>query len=125
VLSCILLLMIARFQQLFSIAIFAEWLFYMIAASTIFIFRKRLPNAQRSYRAWGYPVVPAIFIAVAAFLLYSTFMENLRRSLLGSAVILAGIPVFLYFARNREASKLLLKKHLQCGNGKQDGEHLS
>ena len=101
VLSCILLLLVARFQQLFSIAIFAEWLFYMIAASTIFIFRRRMPDAPRAYRTWGYPVVPAIFIAAAAFLLYSTFAENLKRSLMGSAVILAGIPVFLYFQRSR------------------------
>jgi APA family basic amino acid/polyamine antiporter len=97
VLSCILLLMVSRFQQLFSIAIFAEWLFYMIAASTIFIFRRRIPDAPRAYRTWGYPVVPAIFIAAAAFLLYSTFAENFARSLVGSAVILLGAPVFYYF----------------------------
>ena len=103
VLSCILLLLISRFQQLFSIAIFAEWLFYMIAASTIFIFRRRMPEVPRAYRTWGYPVVPAIFIAAAAFLLYSTFAENLKRSLLGSAVILAGIPVFLYFRAQRDS----------------------
>jgi len=97
VLSCVLLLMVSRFQQLFSIAIFAEWLFYMIAASTIFVFRKRLADVPRPYRTWGYPVVPAIFIAAAAFLLYSTFAQDLRHSLMGSAVILSGVPVFLYF----------------------------
>lgn len=101
ILSCALLLIVSRFQQLFSIAIFAEWLFYMVAASTIFIFRRRMPDAPRPYRAWGYPVVPAIFIAAAAFLLYSTFTENLKRSLIGSVVILAGIPVFLYFQRKQ------------------------
>jgi APA family basic amino acid/polyamine antiporter len=99
ILSCALLLIVSRFQQLFSIAIFAEWLFYMVAASTIFIFRRRMPDARRAYRAWGYPVVPAIFIAAAAFLLYSTFTENLSRSLIGTAVILAGVPVFFYFSR--------------------------
>jgi APA family basic amino acid/polyamine antiporter len=106
-LSCILLLLVARFQQLFSIAIFAEWLFYMVAASTIFIFRRRMPNAPRAYRTWGYPVVPALFIGAAAFLLYSTFAENLKRSLLGTAVIAAGIPVFFYFARTRAVSPAL------------------
>jgi basic amino acid/polyamine antiporter, APA family len=111
VLSCILLLVVSRFQQLFSIAIFAEWLFYMIAASTIFIFRRRLPNAPRAYRAWGYPVVPAIFIAAAALLLYSTFTENLKRSLVGSAVILAGIPVFLYFNSKLKHQKIESLQH--------------
>ncbi|MBV9437173.1 MAG: amino acid permease [Acidobacteria bacterium] len=96
-LSCGLLLIVSRFQQLFSIAIFAEWLFYMIAASTIFIFRRRMPDATRPYRTWGYPVVPAVFIVAAALLLYSTFTENLKRSLWGSAVILAGLPVFWFF----------------------------
>ncbi len=108
VLSCILLLLVSKFQQLFSIAIFAEWLFYMIAASTIFIFRRRIPNAHRAYRTWGYPVVPAVFIAASAFLLYSSFTGNLRQSVIGTAVILAGIPVYLYFRnRNSSAHRLL------------------
>ena len=108
VLSCLLLLVVSRFQQLFSIAIFAEWLFYMIAASTIFIFRKRMPDVPRAYRTWGYPVVPAIFIVAAAFLLYSTFTQDLKRSLWGSVVILAGIPVFLYF-RSRSTQAIFEK----------------
>jgi hypothetical protein len=45
--------------------------------------------------------VPAVFIAAAAFLLYSTFAEDLKHSLAGTAVILAGIPVFLYFKAQR------------------------
>jgi len=110
VLSCILLLVVSRFQQLFSIAIFAEWLFYMIAASTIFIFRKRMPDVKRAYRTWGYPVVPAIFSAAAAYLLYWTFTENLKRSLWGSAVILAGIPVFLYFRSQSQTSAVTSEK---------------
>ena len=44
----------------FSLAIFAEWLFYVVAASTIFVFRKREPNVYRPYRTAGYPFVPAI-----------------------------------------------------------------
>jgi len=110
VLSCLLLLVVSRFQQLFSIAIFAEWLFYMIAASTIFIFRKRMPDVRRAYRVWGYPAVPAIFIVAAAFLLYWTFTENLKRSFWGSAVILAGIPVFLYFRWQSRSIKSISEK---------------
>ena len=105
VLSCILLLMVSRFQQLFSIAIFAEWLYYMIAASTIFVFRRRMPVSPRAYRTWGYPVVPLVFIVAAAFLLYSSFTENLRRSLIGTLVILAGVPVILFFRRSSSSPK--------------------
>ena len=47
----------------------------MIAGSTIFVFRRREPQAARPYRMWGYPFVPALFVAVAAALLYYTFRE--------------------------------------------------
>jgi len=103
VLSILLLLLGANFRQLFSLAIFAEWLFYMIAGSTIFIFRWRDPQAARPYRMWGYPVVPVVFVAVSAALLYYTFKSDLRNSSYGLLVILAGIPVFLYFSRRRNS----------------------
>jgi len=86
------------------LTIFAEWLFYMIAGSTIFVFRHREPDAPRPYRVWGYPAVPALFVAASAVLLYYTFTDNLRNSALGCLVILAGVPVFYYFSRKRQAS---------------------
>jgi basic amino acid/polyamine antiporter, APA family len=115
VLAILLLLAAASFKQLLELAIFAEWVFYMIAASTIFVFRKRDPAATRPYRTWGYPVVPALFIASSAVLLYYTFMESARTPFLpkyaagfvnslasvGLLLILLGIPVFLLFAGKR------------------------
>jgi len=104
VLSVALLLFAGSFRQLFSLAIFAEWLFYMIAASTVFVLRRQEPDALRPYRAWGYPLVPAIFIAAAAVLLYYTFTANLRNSAWGVAVIAAGVPVYGYFASKRDSN---------------------
>jgi basic amino acid/polyamine antiporter, APA family len=98
VLSILLLLLGANFRQLFSLAIFAEWLFYMIAGSTIFVFRWRDPRAARPYRMWGYPFVPALFITVAAALLCYTFKNDWPNSGYGVLVILAGIPVFAGFS---------------------------
>jgi APA family basic amino acid/polyamine antiporter len=105
VLSIILLLLGGNFRQLFSLAIFAEWLFYMIAGSTIFVFRWRDPQAARPYRVLGYPFVPALFIAVAAVLLYYTFRENWPNSFYGLLVILAGVPVFGWFRRRKARSQ--------------------
>lgn len=113
ILSILLLLIAASFKQLLDLAIFAEWLFYMIAASTIFVFRKREPYAARPYKTWGYPVVPALFILSAGFVLYRTFTENLHtlfipvgpnswiNSLTVACVlfIAAGVPVFWAFSR--------------------------
>ncbi len=101
VLSIILLLLGGNFRQLFSLAIFAEWLFYMIAGSTVFVFRWRDPNAPRPYRVLGYPFVPAVFIAVAAALLYYTFRNDWPNSFYGLLVILAGVPVFGLFRQLR------------------------
>ena len=106
ILSIILLLLGASFRQLFSLAIFAEWLFYMIAGSSIFVFRRRDPQAERPYRMWGYPVVPALFVTVAAALLVYTFKISWPNSGYGLLVILAGVPLFLAFAARRRAARL-------------------
>ena len=103
-LAIVLLLLGGSFKQFFSLAIFAEWMFYMIAASTIFVFRRREPNLDRPYRVWGYPVVPALFVLASSALLYYTFTDNLKSSAAGCLVILAGIPVFYFFARRRQSS---------------------
>ncbi len=104
ILSIALLLLGGNFRQLFSLAIFAEWLFYMIAGSTVFVFRWREPQAARPYRMFGYPLVPALFIATAAVLLYYTFRGDWPNSLYGLLVILAGVPVFAWFRQRRENS---------------------
>jgi APA family basic amino acid/polyamine antiporter len=103
-LAIVLLLLGGSFRQFFSLAIFAEWLFYMIASSTVFVFRRREPNAERPYRVWGYPVVPAVFVLVSAALLYYTFTDNLKSSAGGCIAILAGVPVFYFFARRRASA---------------------
>jgi APA family basic amino acid/polyamine antiporter len=101
ILSIILLLSGGSFRQFFSLAIFSEWLFYMITASSLFVFRWREPDAPRPYRVWGYPFVPSLFVLASSVLLYYTFTDNLRNSALGSLVILAGIPVFYGFSWRR------------------------
>jgi APA family basic amino acid/polyamine antiporter len=97
ILSSLLLLAIGRFQALFSLAIFAEWFFYGLTASTIFVFRRREPNRARPYSVWGYPVLPALFIAAATVLLIFSFADQPRNSIIGTAIILLGIPLHYWF----------------------------
>ena len=68
-LTTVLLLFLSRFQQLFELAIFAEWLFYMLTATTVFVYRRRHPEFARPYRVWGYPLLPALFVVCAAVVL--------------------------------------------------------
>jgi basic amino acid/polyamine antiporter, APA family len=98
-LSTFLLLALGRFQQLFELTVFAEWLFYMLTATTVFIYRKRHPEMARPYRVWGYPVLPAVFVVCAAAVLYSSFKGNLSGSLIGSGLILLGLPLYEWIRR--------------------------
>ncbi len=101
ILAAALLMFGASFQQLFSITLFTEWLLYAMCASTVFIFRRTEPDAPRAYRVWGYPVVPALFIAASAVLLYYTFVQNWRTMGSGLIVIALGVPVFWWFMRRK------------------------
>jgi len=98
-LSTVLLLALGRFQQLFELAVFAEWLFYMLTATTVFIYRRRHPEMARPYRVWGYPVLPAVFVVSAAVVLYSSFAGNLQGSLIGTGLILLGLPLYEWVRR--------------------------
>jgi APA family basic amino acid/polyamine antiporter len=110
--AIVLVLVGGAFRELFSLAIFAEWLFYVVAASTIFVFRKREPDANRPYKTLGYPLVPALFIGTAAVLLYYTFANNLRDSIAGLVVILLGVPVYFWFVRKKRLSTEAITSHL-------------
>lgn len=101
ILSTLLLLLVGRFQQLFELAIFAEWLFYLLTATTIFYYRRRVPAAERPFRSWGYPVVPGLFIVAAAVLLYYSFAANVRSSVIGSLIIASGVPIYLWIRRRQ------------------------
>ena len=98
VLSICFLLIGGNFRQLFTLALFAEWLSYMAASAALFVFKAKLSAAQRQVRLWGYPLAPSLFIVASAALLYYTFINNVRYSAMGSLVILAGIPVYYAFA---------------------------
>jgi APA family basic amino acid/polyamine antiporter len=96
--TTLLLLLIGRFQALFSLAIFADWVFYGLTASTIFVFRRRdaASGTPRPFSMWGYPVLPALFILCAAVLVVFSIADQPRNSIAGALVILCGIPLHLY-----------------------------
>ncbi len=100
--ACVLALS-GSFDTLTDYAIFALTLFYALVAASVFIFRKRQPDADRTYRVWGYPFVPIIFLVVSAWLIVQTISSHPRQSGIGLALILLGLPVYwLMERRNRE-----------------------
>lgn len=103
ILSICFLLIGGNFRQLFTLAIFAEWLSYIAASSSLFVFRRKLAASEGRVPFWQYPLAPAFFIVASTALLYYTFTSNLRYSAMGSLVILAGIPVYYGFALRRRS----------------------
>ena len=100
-LSSLLLLVIGRFQALFSLTIFAEWMFYALTASTIFVFRRRDAAGSRPFSVWGYPVVPVLFITAAIVLFCFSVLDQPRNSIAGMGIILLGWPVHLWYQRRK------------------------
>jgi APA family basic amino acid/polyamine antiporter len=101
VLSVSFLLLGGNFRQLFTLAIFAEWLSYIAASSTLFIFRAKGVTLEAKYPLWAYPLAPFLFIVASAPLLYYTFTSNIHNSVLGTLAIIAGIPVYYGFILRR------------------------
>ncbi|MFP5386552.1 MAG: APC family permease [Bacteriovoracia bacterium] len=95
----ILLALSGTFDQLTNYVVFSSWIFYAMVTGVVFVMRKKRPDAPRSYRTIGYPLVPLLFILVATLLLINTIFESPRESLIGLAFILSGVPVYFIFKK--------------------------
>ena len=93
----IVLAVSGTFEQLLTYVVFAGWLFYAVGAASIFIYRKRAPNAARPFSVPGYPVTPALFILAAASIVLNTLVVQPERALVGIGVVLLGVPVYWFW----------------------------
>lgn len=99
------LVLSGNFDQLTDMLIFAVYIFYGAMAAGVFILRRRMPDTYRPYKAWGYPVVTALFVLFCAGLFINTILTRPREALIGLSLIMAGIPVyFLFRGRYRQTS---------------------
>jgi len=87
------------FDILTDIYVFVLWVFYGLTGSTLFLLRRKRPDAERPYRVWGYPFIPALFLMVTAFLLVNTFLAMPYRALSGFLLICSGLPVYAFYSR--------------------------
>ena len=87
------------FEQLYTYVIFAMWIFSAAAIAGVIILRRRLPDLHRPYKVWGYPILPIAFIIAALAIVANTLVSTPIESVLGLAIILAGVP--LYYAWKR------------------------
>ena len=99
-----LLALSGTFEELYSLFVFAVWIFFALTAIALLRLRKKEPNLFRPYRAWGYPWTPLIFLIAAVALTVNLWMVRPVRSSLGLAVILGGVPFFYYWRKSRSSA---------------------
>ena len=97
----IVLVLTGTYAQLVDYVVSADWIFFGLAGASLFVFRRRLPVAGRpdgTFTAPGYPLVPGVFVAVALLIVASVMWTNPVRSLLGFALLVAGVPAYLFWS---------------------------
>ncbi|HEX2999949.1 MAG TPA: amino acid permease, partial [Armatimonadota bacterium] len=112
--ACVLVLS-GTFDQLTDMLIFVSWMFYAAAAFGVVVLRRRMPDAPRPYRVWGYPWVTYAFVffslVYVVFTLYSDITAYLDgrapliNSLMGVVLVALGIPGYLYWSRKNPVSR--------------------
>jgi APA family basic amino acid/polyamine antiporter len=97
-----LLALSGTYSDLLDYVIFAQLLFYVLTVSALFVLRRKLPNLERPYKAFGYPVVPALYILLAALVMVDLLWVKPKYTWPGLIIVLTGLPVY-FFWRHREA----------------------
>lgn len=94
-----LLALSGTFDTLTDAAMIGAWLFYGLAASTVFVFRRTAAQAPRPYRCLGYPMLPALFLLLAAGVVVNAFIATPKTALLAGGLMLLGLPFYAYWNR--------------------------
>ena len=94
-----LLAVSGTFEQLLTYVVFVGWIFYALGALSLFSYRRRLPDAGRTFRVPGYPVTPLLFVGCAAAIVLNTMVAQPVRAAIGLGVVLLGSPAYLIWRR--------------------------
>jgi basic amino acid/polyamine antiporter, APA family len=97
----ILLVSVARYEELFTFTVFAAWIFYALTAFAVVILRRTMPNLARPYRVFAYPFVPILFVLAAGWLTLNTIVQRPIEAGWGGLIVLVGVPVYLIWKRKR------------------------
>ena len=93
----IALTLTGTFGQLVDYVTFGDWIFFGSTVAGLYVFRSRDQGPRQGFGVPGYPVTPALFVAAAAFVVYSAIASNPKNAAIGAGLIVLGIPAFLYW----------------------------
>lgn len=100
----VLLFFQGLFDKIITFVTFLDIALMGLAGAAVFVFRKKRPGQERPIRAWGYPVVPVIFIAISAAFALNTLLERPDQALPGVGVLAVGAAVFWWRKKRAEVS---------------------
>jgi APA family basic amino acid/polyamine antiporter len=95
----IVLTLTGTYGTLLDYVVFADWIFFGLTVASVFVFRRTRADAPRPFRAWGYPVTPALFVIAAVAIVISVIRVSPVQSAIGAALMAAGVPAFYYWKR--------------------------
>ena len=87
------------YEQLLTYVVFVGWIFYALAAASVFIYRKRFPEMVRPYKVPGYPFTPAVFVVAALALVANTVATQPARAAIGLGIVFLGAPAYMFWRR--------------------------
>jgi APA family basic amino acid/polyamine antiporter len=99
-----LLCFTGTYQGLFEYVVFALVIFFAATGLAVIVLRLKAPDVTRPYKAWGYPVLPLLFVLINLAIFFNTVWAQPLKSAVGLLILLAGIPAFLYW--NKKARQL-------------------
>lgn len=99
------------FEQLFTYTVFTGWIFYGIAAASIFVYRRKRSDQPRPYSVPFYPWTPLLFIAAAAALVANTIFAQPRLAAIGLGIVFLGAPVYLVWRARKPSEQSNEDKH--------------
>ncbi len=101
-----LLCLSGKFQALIEYVVFALVLFFAASGLAVIVLRRRRPELERPYRAWGYPVLPALFVLMNLAVFLNQIVSQPRQSAAGVLLLLLGWPAYLFWkARTKRAGE--------------------
>ncbi|HXG00992.1 MAG TPA: amino acid permease, partial [Bacteroidota bacterium] len=87
------------FDQITNYVVFTSWGFYALTALAVIVLRRKLPHAERPYKAWGYPFATIAFVAVTLWFLSNVVVNQTRDAIVGVALLLAGLPLYFMWKK--------------------------
>ena len=89
-----ILVLTGSYETLYTYSILAAWIFYTLSVAAVFVLRRKLPDAARPYRMWGYPWTLGLFLAVSVWFMLNELITEPAPSLMAFAIVATGILAY-------------------------------